>query len=133
MTENNNSNKFSIKNELIDDIISRREKGVSPIIENRKIARRFITLRTISDLMYFSALPFLFFCWTKRNSGRMIYMINPLIFAGSYFALSKFIGIQYEKTRDALKASDEDFVDRLKFYATAVKDKYDPYEKLPQN
>jgi len=130
MTE---SNKFSIKNEIIDDIISRKEKGISPLIINKNIAMRFNALRNISDLMYFSAVPFLFFCFTKRNSGRAIYYINPIIYGVSYFALSHFINLQYESTKKAFNATDEDFEQRVKFYASVVKDKYDPYEKLPQN
>ncbi len=130
MTE---SRKFSMKNEIIDDIIARRETGVSPLLEKKLIAIKFNTLRNISDIMYFSAVPFLFFCWTKRNTGRAIYLINPLIFGVSYFALSKLISFQYEKTKTAFNATDEDFEKRVKFFASVVKDKFDPYEKLPQN
>ena len=130
MTE---SNKFCIKNEIIDDIISRREKGISPLLINRTIALKFNALRNVSDLMFFATVPVLFFSWTKRHSGRSIYFINPIIYGVSYFALSQLINMQYEKTKNAFKATDEDFGERIEFYASVVKDKYDPYEKLPQN
>ena len=128
------SKAFSVKNEIIDDIISRREKGVSPLMVNKSIAVRFNTMRNIQDLMYFSAVPFLFFCWTKRNSGRKIYYLNPIIYGASYFALSSFINVHaYAATKESFKATDDDFEERVRFYASYVKDKYDPYEKLPQN
>ena len=130
MTDNN---KFSIRNEIIEDIESRKEKGISTLLEKNKIARKFNTLRNISDLMYFSTVPLLFFTWTKRNTGRLIYYINPIIFVTIQFGLKKLISVQYENTKTAYNATNEDFEERIEFFASVVRDKYDPYEKLPKN
>jgi hypothetical protein len=124
--------KLNIRNEIIDDIIERKSNGVSPLLEKKRIASRFNLIRNTQDLLYFGALPLLFFIYTKRTSGRMVYCALGGAYFASYFGLGLLKKIKYEETKMLFAASDSDFEEKCRFYASVVRDKYDPYEALPR-
>lgn len=124
---------LNIKNEIIDDIIERKSNGVSPLLEKKRAASRYNIIRNFHDLMYFGSLPYLFFVYSKRNSGRQIYNIFAGAYIATYLGLGYLKTIQYEKTKQLLAADDNNFEDKVAFHVSFVRDKYDPYEKLPKN
>jgi len=125
--------KLNIKNEIIDDIIERKTNGVSPLLEKRRIASKFNLLRNAHDLLFFGALPLFFFIFTKKTSGRNVYYALGGAYLASYLVLSALRKKKYEETKRLLAANDEDFEKKSSFYASFVRDKYDPYEPLPRN
>ncbi len=127
-----NYSQLNVKNEIIDDILERKTNGVSPLLHKKKIASKFNFVRNLHDLMYFGSLPLLFFIWTKRNSGRLFYYSMGGLYFVTYFGLSFYRNKKYEETKNLLCANDEDFEKKVSFYASFVRDKYDPYERLPQ-
>lgn len=124
---------LNVKNEIIDDILERKSKGVSPLLEKKKIASFFNLIRNSHDLLYFGALPMLFFIYTKRSTGRMVYYYLGGAYFATYLAMSKFRNYQYIETKKLLASNDSDFEEKCAFYASVVRDKYDPYELLPKN
>ena len=124
---------LNVKNEIIDDIIEIKSNGVSPLLEKKKYASRFNFVRNAHDLLYFGALPLLFFIYTKRTSGRMVYYAFGGVYIASYFALSVLRKTSYEETKRLFASNDEDFEEKCAFYSSVVRDKYDPYEPLPRN
>lgn len=124
---------LNVKNEIIDDIIERKTNGVSPLLSKRKIASRFNLIRNTHDLLYFGALPLLFFIYTKRTSGRTVYYAFGGAYIAGYLALSALKSAKYEETKRLFAANDLDFEEKCAFYASVVRDKYDPYEALPRN
>lgn len=126
------STELNVKNEIIDDIVERKSNGVSPLLQKRKIASRYNMIRNSHDLLYFGALPMLFFIYTKRTSGRMVYYALGGAYIASYLALSALRKAKYEETKRIFAATDENFEEKCAFYASVVRDRYDPYEPLPR-
>lgn len=126
------SSELNIKNEIIDDILERKTNGVSPLLQKRKIASRFNMVRNAHDILYFGALPMLFFIYTKKTSGRMVYFVMGGVYIASYLALLALKKAKYEEAKRLFAASDENFEEKCAFYASVVRDRYDPYEPLPR-
>jgi len=124
---------LNIRNEIIDDIIERKSNGISPLLQKKMISSRFNLIRNTHDLLYFGALPMLFFIFTKRSSGRMVYYALGGAYFATYFALGIYRKNKYEQTKKFLSANDDDFELKCDFYSSVVRDKYDPYEAVPKN
>jgi len=106
-----------LKKLLIEDKISRHKNNISPIKENKDLVNLYNFYYSSSFLFPALSIYFAFLSYTKRHTGRNIYIISTAIFTGiglfsySLKKSSKDYLFELWKCKD-----DEEFENFIDFY-----------------